>query len=61
MEIIFMLLGISIILALVFLFSFVWASKSGQFDDTTGPAMRMLFDNELDSNPDPLKNKEKCK
>lgn len=56
-----MLLGISIILALVFLFSFVWASKSGQFDDTTGPAMRMLFDNELDSNPDPLKNKEKCK
>lgn len=28
-----------------FLVLFIWASKSGQFDDTVTPSMRMLFDN----------------
>ena len=27
-----------------FLMLFIWANKSGQFDDTTTPSMRMLFD-----------------
>lgn len=44
MEIIFLLLAISICLALFFLISFLWASKNGQFDDTYGPAQRILFD-----------------
>lgn len=48
MEIIFLLLSISILLALFFLVSFLWANKTGQYDDIEGPAMRILFDNELD-------------
>ena len=32
--------------ALGFLAAFVWAVESGQFDDTTSPAVRMLFDDD---------------
>jgi len=44
MNIIYMLLGFSIILALLFLLAFFWASKTGQNDDLYTPAVRMLFD-----------------
>lgn len=46
MNIIYMLLGLSIILALVFLAAFFWANKSGQNDDLYTPSVRMLFDDE---------------
>jgi cbb3-type cytochrome oxidase maturation protein len=44
MGIIVLLISISIAIALLFLGIFVWSLKSGQFDDTTTPAMRMIFD-----------------
>jgi cbb3-type cytochrome oxidase maturation protein len=44
MNMIFMLLGFSIILALVFLVAFLWASQSGQNDDLYTPSVRILFD-----------------
>lgn len=44
MQIIFVLIAVSIGLALFFLFSFLWANKDGQFEDTYGPAYRMVFD-----------------
>ncbi|MDB5020902.1 MAG: cytochrome oxidase maturation protein [Pedobacter sp.] len=47
MNMIFMLIGISIFLALIFLIAFFWASKSGQHDDTHTPAIRILFDDEI--------------
>lgn len=47
MNMIFMLIGISILLALIFLAAFFWASKTGQNDDTYTPAVRILFDDEL--------------
>jgi cbb3-type cytochrome oxidase maturation protein len=47
MNMIYMLIGVSIILALVFLAAFFWASNTGQHDDTHTPGMRMLFDDEL--------------
>lgn len=47
MNMIFMLIGISILLALIFLVAFFWASKTGQNDDTTTPAIRILFDDEI--------------
>jgi cbb3-type cytochrome oxidase maturation protein len=46
MNIIYMLLGLSIILALVFLVAFFWANKTGQNDDLYTPSVRMLFDDE---------------
>lgn len=46
MEIIYFLIGCSILLAAIFLGAFFWASKSGQHDDTITPAIRILFDDE---------------
>jgi len=44
MLVIFLLIFISLFLALAFLSAFVWAVKSGQFEDTCTPSMRMLSD-----------------
>ncbi|MND54716.1 Cytochrome oxidase maturation protein cbb3-type [compost metagenome] len=46
MEIMYILIGCSVLLALVFLCAFFWANKSGQHDDTYTPSVRILFDDE---------------
>lgn len=56
MEVIFILIGVSLIVALFFLGAFIWAMKKGQFDDDTTPAMRMLFDSETQSHNQKVKN-----
>ncbi|HCS20358.1 MAG TPA: cbb3-type cytochrome oxidase assembly protein CcoS [Bacteroidetes bacterium] len=42
MTIIFILIGCSLLLALGFLIAFIWSVKSGQIDDTSTPAYRIL-------------------
>ena len=44
MLVIFLLIFISLTLAVTFFAAFVWAVKSGQFEDTFTPSMRMLTD-----------------
>lgn len=44
MNIIILLIGISLVVALIFLGVFFWAVKSGQFNDTYTPSVRMLFE-----------------
>lgn len=44
MEAMFILIGIGFFVALGFLLLFVWAVKSGQYDDEHTPAIRILFD-----------------
>jgi cbb3-type cytochrome oxidase maturation protein len=44
MNIIIILISISFTMAVIFLSIFVWSMKSGQYDDTYGPSVRMLFD-----------------
>ena len=44
MNIIVLLIMISVMVALTFLAAFYWAVKSGQFEDTDSPAVRMLMD-----------------
>lgn len=44
MEIIIVLIFISITMAVIFLVFFIWNVKSGQYDDTYGPSVRMLFE-----------------
>ena len=46
MLVIFLLIFISLTLAIGFLAAFIWAVKSGQFEDTCTPSMRMLTDEE---------------
>jgi cbb3-type cytochrome oxidase maturation protein len=45
MEILLMLMVASFIISGGFLLAFIWNVKSGQFDDTYGPAQKILFDN----------------
>ena len=44
MTVIFVLIGCSLVLALVFLGAFFWSMKSGQNDDLVTPGYRVLFD-----------------
>lgn len=43
MNIIIILIAISLTIAVIFLGVFLWALKSGQYDDTETPSIRMLF------------------
>ena len=47
MEVIYITIGVSIFVALLFFYFFIKSVKSGQYDDTYTPAVRMLFDDEL--------------
>ncbi|MFP2996620.1 cbb3-type cytochrome oxidase assembly protein CcoS [Spongiivirga sp. MCCC 1A20706] len=47
MSIIYLLLAISVLVALVFFIAFVFSVKKGQYDDTYTPSVRMLFDDEI--------------
>lgn len=49
MGIIYLMLIVSLFIALFFLFSFLWATKDGQYDDDYTPSVRMLFDDEESS------------
>ena len=49
MGVIYLMLIVSLIIALFFLFSFLWATKNGQYDDDYTPSVRMLFDDEEES------------
>jgi cbb3-type cytochrome oxidase maturation protein len=49
MIVLFILIGLSLIVALIFLFLYIWSVKDGQYDDGHTPAIRMLFDdNEIE-------------
>ncbi|MBP93901.1 cytochrome oxidase maturation protein, cbb3-type [Bizionia echini] len=47
MSVIYILLSISIVVAIGFFVAFILAVKSGQFDDDYTPSVRMLFEDEL--------------
>lgn len=47
MSVIYLLISISIVVAAFFLYAFIRAVKSGQYDDDYTPSVRMLFDDEL--------------
>ncbi|MFL0353638.1 cbb3-type cytochrome oxidase assembly protein CcoS [Xanthomarina sp. GH4-25] len=47
MSAIYILLGISILVAIFFFIIFIMAVRSGQFDDGYTPSVRMLFEDEL--------------
>ncbi len=53
MSVIYVLLAISVTVAVVFFIAFVFSVKSGQYDDTYTPSVRMLFEDEV------IKDKDK--
>lgn len=46
MSVIFILIACSLLLAGSFLGAFLWASRSGQFEDDYTPSVRILFEEE---------------
>lgn len=61
MSVIYLLITISIVVAVCFLIAFIRAVKSGQYDDDYTPSVRMLFDDELKKNPNKLIKTDKQK
>lgn len=47
MSVIYVLLIISIVVAVLFFILFILSVRSGQFDDTYTPSVRMLFEDEM--------------
>ena len=52
MNIFYLLIGVSLFAALIFLGAFIWAVRDGQFEDNDTPARRILFEDE------PIENDE---
>lgn len=46
MSVIYLLISVSIFVAIGFFIAFIVAVKSGQYDDDYTPSVRMLFDDE---------------
>jgi len=46
MSVIWILVGFSIAVALGFLAAFIWAVRTGQYDDKYTPSVRILFEEE---------------
>ncbi len=46
MNILYLLIGVSLFAAFIFLWLFVWSVKSGQYEDNYTPSVRILFDDE---------------
>jgi cbb3-type cytochrome oxidase maturation protein len=46
MDILYLLIPLSLVLALMIGVAFWWAVRSGQFDDLDGPAQRILRDDD---------------
>ncbi|HYN44340.1 MAG TPA: cbb3-type cytochrome oxidase assembly protein CcoS [Thermoanaerobaculia bacterium] len=51
METIFVLLPLALLIATIAVGLFIWAAKTGQFDDLDTPAVRILFDDEEPRRP----------
>ena len=46
MEILYLLIPLSLILVAIIIWVFLWAVRSGQFDDMEGPAHQILMDDD---------------
>lgn len=46
MEIIYLMIPLAVFIVTGVVAAFIWAVKSGQFDDLEGPANRILFDDD---------------
>lgn len=58
MEVLGPIIIISLLVAVGFLIAFLWAVKTGQYDDAETPAIRMLFENDLKKKQQVKKEKQ---
>lgn len=58
MDIIFLMISVSIVIAVIFFILFIKSVKSGQYDDMYTPSVRMLFEDEfIDKSAETKKSK----
>jgi len=57
MQVIVVLIGFSLVVAIGFLVAFLWAVRSGQYDDDVAPGMRILHDDKSSDNTNNNKTK----
>jgi cbb3-type cytochrome oxidase maturation protein len=58
MNVILILIPVSVLVAAGFLAAFIWAVRSGQYEDTCTPSMRMLTDDAPAQEPEKLSTEE---
>ena len=59
MEILYLLIPLSLVLVGVIVWVFLWAVRSGQFDDLEGPAHQILMDDDNPVSEQPVKEEGK--
>jgi len=59
MEVMFILIGISLVFAIGFLAAFIYSVIGGQYDDDYTPSVRILFENTV--KPSSHQNDNQCK
>ena len=63
MSVIFLLIPLSIVIAAGFLGAFIWAVRSGQYDDTCTPSLRLLLEDariKSEDKPAPVTSEASC-
>lgn len=58
MSVVFVLIGASLLVAGGFLIAYLWAVRSGQYDDKYTPSVRILFDNPNNQKEEEKENKK---
>ena len=56
MNVIFILIAVSLLVAIGFLVSFIWSIRAGQYEDEYTPSVRILFDDETNVMPEEEKS-----
>jgi cbb3-type cytochrome oxidase maturation protein len=54
MQVIVVLIGFSLLVAVGFLVAFLWAVRNGQYDDDVSPGMRILYDDKKEESSNPI-------
>lgn len=52
MNVIFILIAVSLLVAVGFLITFIWSIRAGQYEDDYTPSVRILFDDEQNVLPE---------
>ena len=52
MNVIFLLIAVSLLVAIGFLVTFIWSIRAGQYEDDYTPSVRILFDDDVNVLPE---------
>lgn len=55
MNILILLIGVSLLIAIFFLLAFIWSVRNGQYEDKYTPSVRILFDENSNNQEDKKK------